>query len=148
MEEDLIIKYLQKRGSKVLDSFYHHETLYSLSSDVKTLYLGDSIGVPNDKCYFFGNISIFSKIQGTVVLTNVNQLDFSLVTRFPLFVSTNLLVRSSPAQDMKLEADGTYQNFKRMYGLGFNEGSFAYNSMGAALGFITVQCNGILYILQ
>lgn len=149
-EEDLIVRYLERKGSRVIDIVYYYE-YFSKTADGNIYIAGENEGVINKKSFFFGNVhfDMVLDIGGGIVLANRNQLQVDMCT--------NLTGRDEPGviscimaigNGLSMLGNGSYEGVKRMYGIGFNYAVVAGSDVGAATWEIRTTLNGILYVMK
>ena len=145
-EIDLIVKYLELRGSKVQDIFYYDEHLNYIADGSKTLGAVNGYGIGD--AYFFGNISIYTRIDGVIVLANKNAIDIVFYHLIKATGQNYVSNISVGVGSMNLMGNGAYEDNRRLYGMGLNRVIVARNDFGAATFQIDLYFNGYRFMMK
>jgi hypothetical protein len=155
-ELDLIIKYLQLRGSKVVDYLYYVEYIIMSSAEF-TAGLGTVVkqlaketqGRAVQDVYFFGNITVAGSLAGVITLAGQNEFNFGFISRLKGrteagYISTSLMV----ADNLYKDGAGVYRGNRRIYGVGCNELQCQAVGITAGVPTVQIELNGIIFIMK
>lgn len=146
-EIDLIVKYLERKGSNVVDFIYYNEG-FTLSG-TGVCDIGEHEGVILENNFFFGHVTQRVQIAGAVVLTNKNMMELIYYTYLKGRIeSGSVLHHMGVNLGMSLLGDGLYEGSKRIYGMGFNKIAVNKVGMGAAEPTVQINCNGYLFKMK
>lgn len=148
-EIELIIRYLERHGSKVIDIAYHAEELYCTSLVGTSYYPGIISGFNFMDCFFFGNVTIYAEVSGVVDLANkmIIYTEFQVQLKGGATVVHNMQTMGV-AHNMNLMGNGEYVGNKRLYGMGFNRIDVGVEGFGAATLAQAMQVNGYLFRMR
>ena len=147
-EIDMIKRYLERHGSKVVDMFYFNDG-FTTSADGFVFYAGLSMGYEFKDAWFFGHINMKVSFLGTIVLTDKNLLNIQFYSMLKgrddvgymnIYKGVNL--------GMSLMGDGTYEGISRYYSMGFNKIIITKLDFGATVFNVLLSMNGYLFLMK
>ena len=143
-EIDLIKKYLARAGFRISDISYYDQTFNFIAAGV--MVFGGVDGYVDEHQYFFGNISINDVLGGVVVLTNQNLHTFFFNTLlYSQLDRETARVSMGVGYGMGLLGNGTYQGYKRIYGVGCNRVTVGQFGCGASTLTASINLNGFMF---
>ena len=147
-EFDLITKYLEKYGTKVMEFDYYAEGHLAIASE-DVWNLGIIEGEQPLRSFFFGNVNINTTIAGVVVLTNQNLLNLQFLTLLPRRTEVGYAAYTMGVNlSMSLMGNGEYEGSKRLYGMGLNRVLTQQNGLGDATFEVRYCFNGYRFRLS
>ncbi|HUX55762.1 MAG TPA: hypothetical protein VMV77_02235 [Bacteroidales bacterium] len=142
-EIDLIVKYLEKKGSKVADIAYH-SGFEILSVHGSSVNVGRDEGLELDQCFFFGHIDFRCHIA---VLVDPNVVTVGFESRLKGRVDINNVITFA-GPDMIVLSDGALIQCKRIYGKGFNYIEAAVDGPADGNFQVSLNYNGYLFVMK
>lgn len=147
-EIDLIVKYLEKYGTKVTEIDYYTEG-HLATVDANVWEVGISEGELTTRHFFFGHVNINATISGVIVLTNQMLLNLQFMTIIPRRTEVGYAAQTMGVNlGMSLMGNGEYEGNKRLYGMGFNRAVTNKNGFGAATFAVRYCFNGYRFRLS
>jgi len=145
-EFDLIKKFLEGHGSKIIGSSFYAESV-SLNAGINRM------GVANGEIvggsWYFGNVSMYARLTGVVDLANENRVSYSFGSELANFANTISLTESlAIGSGLNLLGDGSYIANRRLYGVGFNRIDITLNNFGAAVLQLILTFNGYQFRMK
>ncbi len=150
-EIDLIVKYLEKNNSEVLDMAYYsrHSILTVAHEYVVVASAGALEGSDEEvKSFFCGNVSLMVSMEGVVNVVDRNQINIAFGTYNKNGRSEGPAINFAPGHNLFLLGDGIYSGEKRLYGLGCTGMGVDTTDIGAATFSVVVCFNGYLFQIR
>ena len=147
-EIDLIKRYLERSGAYRIKNIYYYNEGDNV--DVATsVLMGVVIGVQPEYVYCFGNLDCHIELSGVITLADKNKFRIKASTALPYlkengFYETSLCIGGG----LNLLGDGTYEGYKRIYGIGFNRLDLEALDIAAATFVLNYNFNGYIFILR
>jgi hypothetical protein len=106
-------------------------------------------GYARNSHFFFGNVGIYTIINGVIVLTDRNVISHSYSTYIRGGASIgDTVVQIGVNCGTSLTGDGVYIGNKKLYQLGFNRLNYAVVDFGAATYMQDIIFNGFIFKLK
>ena len=146
-EIDLMIRYLEKLGTKVNDVCYYNEGMIAMAHGY-SLDIGVISGYAAQKCWFFGEVNMSVTIGGVIDLGDANTLliKFSSLIKGQYDLGS-VDIYKGVNNGLNLRGDGQYQGSSRHYQMGFNKVDVTASDFGAATFVVDCAFNGYLFIM-